>query len=401
MWQNKMAGLNTGMMYFGTLFLSALSFCTTFYGMTILLDFWLALIGALGLQIAMLGVAWNLMKAKENRGFYVVAFTAAAAFSIFFSFAAFHSQLKPDVRAVTARSDYLTAVQPVLSEYSRTAKEAISRGQYQVDRLGNLIGMEEANGWATLIDEGSHDPYVQSVLEGARATVDSWKRTSGNDYRQGAGQGIIVNYLQSKQEQARENLRSLMIFSRDVDSLMLTLNANQSIESQYQSANQAWTRFPSGSAAMLLSREIDLPAPPTTAGFVDKTVSSQYDFSLVIEDLTKFDAVAIFSLLLAIAIDLVVILLAFAGSHSLQSEEYVIERVKQDAARRIRDMSLDDATAFAKTLEDNVNRLRAAGNYGISMSRLSGEYKHASGKIHIGPYHDADKAADKELVSSK
>ena len=70
MWQNRMAGLNTGMMYAGTLLLSILSFCTTFYGMAILLDFWLALVGALGIQIAMVGVAWTLMKAKENRGFY-------------------------------------------------------------------------------------------------------------------------------------------------------------------------------------------------------------------------------------------------------------------------------------------------------------------------------------------
>jgi len=399
MWQNRMAGLNTSMMYVGTLFLSALSFCTTFYGMTILLDFWLALIGALGIQIAMLGVAWNLMKAKENRGFYTWAFIAAAAFSIFFSFAAFHSQLKADIRAVDARSRYLSSVQPVLGEYARSAKEAISRGHYQVDRLDKLIEMEMKNGWATMIDEGSNDPYIQSVLDGARSTVHSWERTAGGNYRQGSGEGIIVNYLQAKQEQARENLFAVTKFESTIDSLMLALNSGQTIESQYQSANLAWTRFPSGEAAMLLSREVTLPAPPATAGFVDKSVSSQYDFSLVIADLANFDGVTVFSLLLAIAVDLIVILMAFAGSYSLQSEDFVLERVKQDAARRIRDMSLDDARNFTKTLNENISRLRAAGNYGLSMSRVTGEYKNARRRFRVVLSRDAESATTETLTS--
>ena len=57
----------TLMIYAGTFLISILSFFTTFYGLAILVDKTLALIGSLGLQIALLGIAWNLIRIKENR----------------------------------------------------------------------------------------------------------------------------------------------------------------------------------------------------------------------------------------------------------------------------------------------------------------------------------------------
>ncbi len=87
-----------GMIYLGTLLLSVLSFFTTFMGMKILLDPNLAFIGALGLQIALLGIAWNLMRFKNNRTYYLIVFMASASFSILFSYANFDSSLKSKTR---------------------------------------------------------------------------------------------------------------------------------------------------------------------------------------------------------------------------------------------------------------------------------------------------------------
>ena len=54
------------MIYFGTFLVSVLSFFTTYPGLTISLDRWLALIGSLGLQTAMLVIAWNLMRIRKR-----------------------------------------------------------------------------------------------------------------------------------------------------------------------------------------------------------------------------------------------------------------------------------------------------------------------------------------------
>jgi hypothetical protein len=56
----------SGMIYFGTFLVSVLSFFTTYLGLTIFLDHWLALVGSLGLQTAMLGIAWNLMRIRGH-----------------------------------------------------------------------------------------------------------------------------------------------------------------------------------------------------------------------------------------------------------------------------------------------------------------------------------------------
>lgn len=51
--------------------LSVLSYFTTYYGLAIMLDTPLAIVGSLGLQISMLGVAWELdAYEREQNGIY-------------------------------------------------------------------------------------------------------------------------------------------------------------------------------------------------------------------------------------------------------------------------------------------------------------------------------------------
>ena len=72
------------LIYVGTLLLSLLSFFTTYHGLKIVVPAPLALLGSLGLQSAMLGIAWNLMRIRTNRWPYLLVFSLAASFSVFF-----------------------------------------------------------------------------------------------------------------------------------------------------------------------------------------------------------------------------------------------------------------------------------------------------------------------------
>lgn len=63
----KINSATSWMVYGGTFLLSVLSYFTTYYGLAIILNTPLAIVGSLGLQISMLGVAWNLMHMKENQ----------------------------------------------------------------------------------------------------------------------------------------------------------------------------------------------------------------------------------------------------------------------------------------------------------------------------------------------
>ncbi len=380
---SRFSKLTTAMIYAGTLCLSVLSFFTTYYGLTILLDERLAFVGSLGLQIALLGLAWNLMKIRVGRSIYFAVFMVAAMFSIFFSYANFDSSLKSYTRSAQMRSSYIDTARPVLTAYAETARQAQLRGRYQVDRLTKLVELEEEKGWATVVDEGSRDPYVQSVLEGARRTVASWNKIEGTDYRQGGGRGIILNYLQSHLVQVQNNLDRIDGYGRYLDSLQLAFGTDQPIDDQYALVNHAWVAFPTSEIEILTSETPSVVPPPNPAEFVESPRSRQQAFQLVITDLMNPDPLALFSLLLAFAIDFIVIIMAFAGSMRMEDVDTLFDRVKQDASHRIRSLRLDDPSEVSQALRSNLDRFRIAGDYDLDMQRFFGEHRNARSRSAI------------------
>ncbi len=372
MYFGKLNRFTIGMIYTGTLLLSILSFFTTLKGLAIVVSWPLAIIGSLGLQTAMLGIAWNIMRIKENRSSYIIVFGAAAVFSVFFSYANFDINLKSNTRPFEAREAYNKAARPVLVQYASLSKKARSTAQYQVDRLKSLLELENQNGWATAVDEGSGDKFVQSIIDGARRTVASWEENQGGEYHQGSGAGIITNYLNSRQRQAASNLRAINKYDRLVESQGLMLKSDLNVERQFDLVNKAYVNFPSGVVELIFFDEptATLTAPPSVASYVEEPVNSQQAFSIIMGDLYKMDRLAFFSLMLALAIDLIVILMALAGSYSVNGMNYLLERVEEDSERRLRDIPLDELPKFEAIVEENKRRLTTAVQYARDVRRI-------------------------------
>jgi len=387
MFSSNVGRVTTIMIYLGTLLISILSFFTTFKGLNIILSWELALLGSLGLQTAMLGIAWNLIKIKENRGSYVLAFSIAAVFSIFFSYANFDTNLKANTRPREVRNSYYENAKVVMSEYASQAKKAVLTARYQVDRIGSLVEMEEEKGWATVIDEGSQDKFVQSIINGARLTVESWEKGTGADYRQGKGRGIIINYLESRQLQAQKNFSQIQSYAEYVDSLALTLTPALTVEEQYSTVNKAYVNFPIGVAAMITSNDNTalLSDPPAIVDFAEKPANTQQALMLVIGDLYQMDRLTFLSLMLAIAIDFIVILIAFAGSHIMAKSDFILERIEEDAVKRLKEAELDDVDKFNKILEGNLQIYRKATQYGKDINRIAEDYHNAKDRFKPSP----------------
>ena len=383
MFTSKLTKLTTIMIYAGTAMLSILSFFTSFYGMEILLDRPLALVGSLGLQIALLGVAWSLMKNKENRGAYLTVFAVAATFSVFFSYANFDSVLKAPTRSANARGDYTVEARPVLDAYSSIAKNAALHGHYQLERLNRLVIMEQEKGWATVSDEGMQDGYVQAVIDGARRTIGSWEDLHGAEYSQGAGYGIITDFLESGLNQAQMAVGRIEDYAAATDSAMLSLSTGLPVEDQYRLVNNAWVTFPLSEIGILDGDLPALPLPPELAEFVEQPTSRQEAFMLVIADLFEMDYLAAFSLALAQAIDLILIHIAHAGSRFLEGPDFVFDRVKRHSAQQIREVTLDDSETFAAALSTNIARYRQAITYRLDLARVLADYEVARKKATI------------------
>lgn len=380
---SKTAYVTTSMIYGGTFLVSVLSFITTYQGLCIFLDPWLAAIGSLGLQTAMLGIAWNLMRFRVNRLMYASVFMAVASFSIFFSYVNFNTRLKGSVRSEEVRAAYAVAARPVLAEYASLTKYAVVQAKYQAERLSALRTMEESRGWATIMDEGSNDPFIQSVIEGARRTVDSWNRSQGTDYRQGSGRGIILDYLGNWDRQIRDNLREVEQYAAALDSIGMTLRSDVPVREQYDRLNWASVHFPIAEYTRITSAQPGLPQPPFTAGYVERPSSGQQALNLVIADLWHPDRLTLFSLIFAFVIDFLVIVMALSGSHVVSNLDYVLAKLERDAAERLKKLSTEDPERFSKSLQDNIERLRRASEYGRDLEEVLHEVQSTRGRIRL------------------
>nr|MBN2278306.1 hypothetical protein [candidate division Zixibacteria bacterium] len=394
MFSTRLNGLTAIMIYTGIFLLSILSFFTTYYGMKILLNTPLALIGSFGLQIALLGIAWSLMKIKTNRAKYVTVFLAAATFSIFFSYANFDTALKSPTRSHDARAGYAEAARPVMAQYRMKAREAAQTGRYQVERIGQLLQLEQDKGWATVVDEGSNDAFVQAIIEGARRTVESWEKREGRDYRQGKGKGIILNYLLTQQDQARRNLAFIESYISRVDSLSLILNSALPVTDQNLLVNSAWVEFPTAAAGAVMAGKIEVPGPPFLARYVESPTSNQQAFLMVIGDLFALDHLAIFSMVLAFVIDFIIILMSFTGSHTISDEDLLFNKLKGDTLEQIKNIKSDDNGNLSHFLNSALEKLKTAGRHNLDIIRVISDYNQEKRRLKISLKRGEEKSPD-------
>ncbi len=372
----KTRSITKPMIYLGTLLISILSFFTTLYGMAIIVDFRLAVIGSLGLQLAMLGIAWNIMRIKQSKIPYVIVFSTAAFFSMFFSYANFDSRLKEKTRTIEARGEYNAAARPVLEERLNLAGQALLKGRYQVGRLDHLIELEREKGWSVLVDEGSKDQFVQSIIEGARETVESWESHRGQEYHQGKGRGIIYDYLESQVNHAGQNLAVIGSYIAVLDSVFLALHSGLPVKDQYELVAEVVVRFPLAGVGMILGETPQLRFfPPLPADYPESAANSQHALAMVIDDLFDMDRLTLFSVLLAVAIDAIIILMALAGGRVTDRLALPFERLDRAIDRRTRRLPLDDADAVSRVFAENIRQYRGVNDYARELTAVFAEQK--------------------------
>jgi hypothetical protein len=178
-------------------------------------------------------------------------------------------------------------------------------------------------------------------------------------------------------------LTTIDSYTATLDSLALALNSELPVAAQHEIINQAWSTFPIGEVTLITSTKPHLPEPPNLAEFIESPTSRQQAFMLVINDFFEMDKLALFSLLLAIVIDLIIILMALAGSHLMDEEDYLFYRLRQNATLRIKQLKFKNDRELAEAIYGNLNRLKKAGKYGIDLIKTVNGYKNEKKKVKI------------------
>jgi len=168
-----------------------------------------------------------------------------------------------------------------------------------------------------------------------------------------------------------------------LDTTSMAYSGDLSVDSQYALINRAWIAFPAGIVAALTDKATDIPLPPEKGEFVETPTNPQQAFMLVIHDLMVFDRLALFSLLLAIAVDCIVIIIALVSSYAAEEDDAVFDRVRKYAARKMNKIPLENPQRMATALRENIDRFEIAGQYSLNLMRVMQEYEDSRKKFSV------------------
>lgn len=291
-----------------TCLLSVVSWYTTQQGMALYLSGWFALLASLGVQAALVIVAWLVGFTRERRGLLIAVYVITALVSIAFSYVSLHTWFSAKDRPVQVERQLYDNIAASAGSAQRVLAAATAEQRKHVLALEEMTAAEKSHGFLSLAQDP--DPYLARVREAVA-------REAGL-YREGAGAGIRYSAFDRYTQLARQSLEQMLAAQRGLAALQSELRPLDSSEVQIRKYQEVYNAVPwSEVEESLHVGRLERPALPAYGSFVDKTVTGQEDLVLAFTGL--FNAPTgrhFFALALAAFIDIIVFLLAMAsGPH--------------------------------------------------------------------------------------
>lgn len=297
-----------------TCLLSVVSWYTTQQGMALYLSGWFALLASLGVQAALVIVAWLTGITRERRGLLIAVYVITALISIAFSYVSLHTWFAAKDRPVQVERQLYDNITASSGAAQRVLAAAIAEQRKHVLALEEMTAAEKSHGFLSLAQDP--DPYLARVREAVA-------REAGR-YREGAGAGIRYSAFDRYTQLARQSLEQMQAAQRGLAVFQSELRPLDSSEVQIRRYQEVYNTVPwSEVEESLHAGRLERPPLPAYGSFVDKTATGQEDLVLAFTEL--FSAPTgrhVFALALAAFIDIIVFLLAMAsGPHFSGSPE--------------------------------------------------------------------------------
>ncbi len=301
-------------LFIASCLLSIVSWYTTFEGMSLYLSVWFSALASIGLQSALVVVAWLIGLSSTSRdvgrrsmliGVYIVTAVVSIAFSYTSLFTWFSARERPaaiERRLYDSLNDSAGQVQKVLAS-------AINEQQKHVLALEEMTVAEKTHGRISRAQDA--DPYLADV----RAAVAREAQTYAEGYKEGSGGGVRYSAFDRYTKLAQQSLGQMQESQKQISTFLANAKPLDPSDKQLQSYRQIYDNVPwSNIEPVLHSGRADRPAIPAYSEFVDHTVSGQEDLLVAFQELfTAPTPRHGFALALATFIDVVVFLLAFAS----------------------------------------------------------------------------------------
>ena len=292
------------LLFLATCLLSIVSYFTTQQGMALYLSPWFATLAALGIQVALVMVAWLVGLERRGRPLLIAVYVATALVSIAFSYVSLHTWFSSRERPAEIQRALYDELQRVAGRAETLLAEAAARSRQYVVALEEMTEAERKFGHISRA--GDADPYLDQI----RAAVAREAQT----HREGAGAGVRYTAFERHTKLTAQVQRDIEQSRRQLAEWRSAAQPLEPADQQLRRFRAAFDPIPWPAIEQVLGRKLaDRPAAPDYAAYLDRTASGQ---EALLQGFTElFTAPGprhYFALALALFIDIVVFLLAFA-----------------------------------------------------------------------------------------
>jgi hypothetical protein len=294
--------------------LAIVSWYTTFEGMSLYLNVWFSTLASLGLQAALVLVAWligfsSAGRSVGRRPLLIAVYIVTALVSISFSYVSLYTWFSARERPATIERRLYDALNGSAGQVENMLTSAIGEQEKHVLALEEMTVAEKTHGHISRAQDA--DVY----LAGVRGAVAREAQTYAEGYKEGSGEGVRYSAFDRYAKLAQQSLGAMQRSQRQLADFLSKAKPLDATEKQLQAYRQVYDNVPWSDVEQALhSGPLDRPVVPVYSEFVDRTVSAQEDLMVAFQELlTAPTARHGFALALATFIDVVVFLLAFAS----------------------------------------------------------------------------------------
>jgi len=289
--------------------LAIVSYYTTQQGMALYLSPWFSILASLGVQSALVLVAWLIGFTRTKRFLLIAVYGITATVSIAFSYVSLYTWFSVRERPAVIERRLYDSLAATAGRSQEVLAAAAAEGQKHVLALDEMTAAEKAHGYISRAEDA--DPYLARI----RDAVAREALTYSSAYREGSGEGLrytafdryakLARQSAARIQQAQEGLAE---FSRNTKPLDPT-------EIQLRSFRQAFDNISWDEVRETLHNDrIEAPAVPAYSEFVDRSATAQEDLVVAFSELLSAPTNRhVFAFALAAFIDIIVFLLAYAS----------------------------------------------------------------------------------------
>lgn len=301
-------------MFAASALLSIVSWYTTFEGMSLYLSKWFALLASVGVQSALLFVAWLLGFSRARRGQLIAVYAITAIVSVAFSYVSLYRWFSERERPAQVRRLLYDRLTNAAAQADSTLASAAAEARKHTLALEEMAQAEKVHGHIS--QAGDSDPYLNKVREAQGVN---------GAYREGAGTGVRYTAFERHARLARESQQSLESSRAALASWRAANKPDDPVEKQLRTFHAAFDAVPWTEVNDALhSGRQEKSEVPALAEFVDQTSGGQEELLLAFTELLAAPTPRhAFSFVLAAFIDVIIFLLAYAaGPHLSGSSEH-------------------------------------------------------------------------------